>query len=150
MLSLKQCLQDIVNRQNDVVDYVVEIGRVNYSGATDTTAYNYWTYRKWKSGLAECWTTYYAERTIGVAWGSWRRSAIGDDLAFPFTFAQIPTVTRWAVPAPVSGHNADGVLVLQYSQPSVTSTGTCFYSKNTTATCTAFLWCSVHANGKWK
>ena len=44
MLDIKKALKDIMIRLNLINDYVVETGT---SGI--------WTYRKWNSGIAECW-----------------------------------------------------------------------------------------------
>ena len=66
-----------------VMDVVVERGK---SGM--------WNYRKWNSGVAECWgTSGDVAVTIGNAWGSiyYRPDAI-PSYSFPFTFADIPIV----------------------------------------------------------
>lgn len=55
-----------------------------------------WTYRKWNSGLAECWGRTDGKSVTPVAAGSLYRTADGVDLAasqsFPFTFKAEPMV----------------------------------------------------------
>ena len=66
-----------------VMDVVVERGK---SGM--------WSYRKWNSGVAECWgTSGDVAVTIGNAWGSiYSRPDAIPSYSFPFTFADIPIV----------------------------------------------------------
>ena len=64
-------------------DYIVEEG-----------ASGIWTYRKWASGIAECWgTSGNVAVTISNAWGSiyYRPDAI-PSYSFPFTFVDIPII----------------------------------------------------------
>ena len=51
-----------------------------------------WTYRKWKSGIAECWCQHSFNATVSVAWGVLFESAAISLPAFPFSFAEIPQV----------------------------------------------------------
>lgn len=51
-----------------------------------------WTYRKWKSGIAECWCQHSFTATVSVAWGVLFESAAISLPAFPFSFAEIPQV----------------------------------------------------------
>lgn len=61
-----------INDEN-VVDYIVE---------QDTSGI--WTYRKWASGIAECWGLYdVADLDISTAWGSIFESATGISTKFP-------------------------------------------------------------------
>lgn len=65
-------------------DYIVEQGT---SGI--------WTYRKWASGIAECWgtTDIYTCSTLET-WGSlYAIDNIIPPIAFPFEFIEVPTVT---------------------------------------------------------
>ena len=70
------------NLQNQV-DYIVEQGT---SGI--------WTYRKWNSGMAECWGTYTGTTSYtanAAASGGYRTIISG--IALPFTFSAAPKVT---------------------------------------------------------
>lgn len=51
-----------------------------------------WTYRKWKSGTAECWCQYSFTTAISTAWGVLFESGAITLPNFPFTFAEIPQV----------------------------------------------------------
>lgn len=75
-----------INRA-ELADYIVEQG-----------AANGWTYRKWNSGLAECWGSASATATITTAWGGLfsadgLQSRDPFNVSFPFAFAQAPQVT---------------------------------------------------------
>ena len=62
------------------VDYVVEQGTSNI-----------WTYRKWNSGVAECWGTYSANIAISKTWGSMYYSdSLTPRINYPFTFTSRP------------------------------------------------------------
>lgn len=52
-----------------------------------------WTYRKWSSGIAECWGTY---ATGSVSYSSYGNIYSGQkvaDLPYPFSFVSVPTIT---------------------------------------------------------
>lgn len=73
-----------INGAAATADYVVEIGS---SGI--------WTYRKWNSGIAECWGSLGSQTiSISTAWGA---IYIKDDALlrqnYPFTFTETPVVT---------------------------------------------------------
>ena len=81
MFSLRQCLKDILQRFKSEKDYVVEQGE---SGI--------WAYRKWASGIAECWH-------INIQISTWTAngtSSFGYDfyssIALPFVFTEIHNV----------------------------------------------------------
>ena len=62
-------------------DFVIEQG-VSSGG---------WTYRKWKSGLRECWIKFTLNTAITTAWGSmYVGNSKTSKLNYPFTFAEIP------------------------------------------------------------
>lgn len=64
-----------------LADFVIQQGR---SGV--------WTYRKWKSGTAECWCQHSFKTTISNEWGVLYESGAIQLPAFPFPFAEIPQV----------------------------------------------------------
>ncbi len=72
---------------NQAVDYVVEQRMA--SG-------NSWGYRKWNSGLAECWCSYtISAKSCSTAVGSWYRTAEIKLNAYPFTFTATPSVNTF-------------------------------------------------------
>ena len=69
--------QLLVDNQ-DVVDHVIEQGT---SGI--------WTYRKWSSGIAECWGSERFGGSVSTAWGSMFYLTVTPS-AYPFTFVDYP------------------------------------------------------------
>lgn len=68
-------------------DYVVE--QIMASG-------NNWGYRKWNSGLAECWCSYtISAKSCSTAVGNWYRTAAIKLNAYPFTFTATPSVNTF-------------------------------------------------------
>lgn len=64
----------------DHADYVTE------KGTTDG-----WTYRKWSSGIAECWCNYSHTTAISKSWGSMYYSdSLSPKIDYPFTFKERP------------------------------------------------------------
>lgn len=53
-----------------------------------------WQYRKWKSGIAECWGRKTVTVNVSSSWGNVFTSGSISDLnvTFPFTFSAVPTV----------------------------------------------------------
>ncbi len=53
-----------------------------------------WTWRKWYSGIAECWGSLTVKTDVLTAWGSLYTSGVisSADASFPFEFVQAPTV----------------------------------------------------------
>ena len=66
-----------------VKDYIVETGT---SGI--------WTYRKWNSGIAECWGIYTMASSCTLAWGSlYYSNKTCSRINYPFTFTARPQET---------------------------------------------------------
>lgn len=53
---------------------------------------NGWTYRKWNSGIAECWRDLSVSTACSTAVGSWYRTAALSVGAYPFTFTEAPNL----------------------------------------------------------
>lgn len=49
-----------------------------------------WTYRKWNSGVAECWKRISFSTAMNTAWGSMYRGTITDRQNYPFAFTAAP------------------------------------------------------------
>lgn len=68
---------------NPLIDFVVE------QGVSDR-----WTYRKWKSGIAECWGS--SDTVTAEVTGTWGGVSSAENViptySFPFTFAAVPKV----------------------------------------------------------
>ena len=67
--------------KTDGADYIVEQGT---SGI--------WTYRKWNSGIAECWGSTTASGVINTAWGGIYEASgvIAARIDYPFEFTEVP------------------------------------------------------------
>lgn len=76
-----------------VVDTVIEQGKKNVTDP-NTNATVAWDYRKWESGMAECWIRRNVNVNVNTAWGStgFYYGTIST-INFPFKFAEVPTVT---------------------------------------------------------
>lgn len=74
-----------------------------------------WTYRKWKSGVAECWCQYSFTAAITTAWGVLFESGAVTLPSFPFTFSQIPQVH-------ISADNSSNALFIERGNSSAWAT----------------------------
>ena len=71
--------------QTEVSDYIVAQGK---SGD--------WTYRKWNSGIAECWYTTTGTINVATTWGSMYYGSYSSVPNFPVTFTAVPVVQATA------------------------------------------------------
>ena len=80
-------ISDLVNTAHNIpmhVDKVIEKG----------TSGN-WTYRKWESGIAECWGSFSQTVLVTGVWdsGNVMKFGLGQAVSFPFPFASVPNCT---------------------------------------------------------
>lgn len=74
-------------KENGTIYFITDgasIGGIDYiidQGISDN-----WTYRKWNSGIAECWTTYSKNVNAGSM-------DVSTYLQFPFTFTERPVIS---------------------------------------------------------
>ena len=116
-------------------DYVVEQG-----------ASGIWTYRKWSSGIVECWGTQsYSNISVSSAWGSVYESA-GQKLTFPSgLFTAAPDYCSITY-----GGGSEATLSIEpFGLPSKTETQTFCLTRAAAATITSAK-VQVHAIGRWK
>ena len=132
MLDVKKLLTKMLNAIK--TDYIVEEGT---SGI--------WTYRKWNSGIAECWGTKSENKSIS-SWGGWYYVRI-DGVNYPTglftTLTSVSGSLQWAGGDLVSG------LTTRPSAYNVTAPHAIGIRPNSTSgthSATAF-WYAV---GKWK
>lgn len=96
-----------------------------------------WTYRRWASGIGECWCRY-VQKT-GNVWGSYTGCSVGD---YPFQFTEIPSVTAtFGVDSRGQGH---------VSHCSSTLSAPNIYASNEGAEVGLECWFNIHAFGRWK
>jgi len=70
------------------------VGMVNRSSGSNPNSD--WVWRQWGNGVIECWRNSSASVTITTAWpgGGYRTASPVGNYAFPFTFTDVPAVTR--------------------------------------------------------
>ena len=108
-----------------IADYIVEQGT---SGI--------WTYRKWASGIAECWGTYSKEIAANTV-------DINNYITYPFTFINKPFITTG-----LQGGGADLYRgQVEPSQTNASQVRLVLINKHTAA---VTLYMGVHAIGRWK
>lgn len=108
-----------------------------------------WTYRKWNSGIAECWCSHYSATPINIGWGNgWCRSGFLNDLAFPFAFAAVPVVIRTPRTSS-SSYAGDGNDIRSYTPATTTRTGLMFFARNgSNGDCRMYV--DHYVVGRWK
>lgn len=112
--------------EDPVVDFVIE------EGTSDI-----WTYRKWSSGLAECWG--YTENTSGST------SAVTKDISFPFAFASLLSASAFPI---YNAYNVTQAYMNQQRNMSeVTAAKLAYYTKTDASLVYGF---SIQIIGRWK
>ncbi len=128
---------DLANILNEVlpstaVDYIVEQG-------TD----GIWTYRKWASGIAECWGVDSRSRAMTIQYGNAYYADI-PNIMFPSgLFVSAPSVT--ASRENTSG-NTTGLVTVSVGADASKVFGYAYSSTSLTTT----VGISIHAKGRWK
>lgn len=105
-----------------------------------------WTYRKWSSGIAECWGAQsYSNITVDSAWGSVYESA-GQNLTFPSgLFTAAPDYCSITY-----GGGSEAALSMEIdSEPTASQTQRFYFTRGSSATITNAK-VQVHAIGRWK
>lgn len=117
-----------------VADFIVEYGTNGM-----------WTYRKWHSGIAECWGIYpVTNANISIAWGCLYESNERYQASFPSgLFVDVPVFTM-----SVQDSTA-GILSLE-TVNSTTKDATCYIYPTRATTGTVSLKIAIRAIGKWK
>lgn len=106
-----------------------------------------WTYRKWKSGIAECWGRKSVSTAINSAWGNLYTSGALSALnvSFPFTFSAVPTIT-----ANLTCNGTGAILMVPGSTPapSVCSTGVYELTRGSAMATAYTYWVNFHVIGR--
>lgn len=139
VIGFKTGTMPIIGTEHVVTDYIIDQGT---SGI--------WTYRKWNSGIAECWGIS-AQRTV-TSWPTWGYINYGDPYT---TYDTYPTGLFISTPvceAQLCGASADCWLVKGVVSNTATAANTpCFYlARGTAATGTVTYTIAYHAIGRWK
>lgn len=117
MLDAKALINKLLEAVS--VDYIVEEGT---SGS--------WTYRKWNSGIYECW--------IRTANGS------AVTIQFPITFVELPRIVATSA-STASASNYGSVTV--FTRGTTTAKTDISFQANVTS---SNIWADVYVIGKWK
>ena len=125
----------------------VEIGGADYVVETGTSGV--WTYRKWNSGIAECWCKRSVSTTINTAWGSLYTSGAlsGTNVTLPFTFAEVPNVNVSLY------NNAAGAFIMvsgSWNPPTTTTTGAYELARGNALTTSYSFGFNYQVMGRWK
>lgn len=120
------------NKINEAFDILDKLG-VDYVTSSGTT--NQWTWRKYKSGVAECWGKLDQGVVEPVGSPYWKNFGI----TFPFTFSEIPTVN--------ANVGATSSVETQVMYVNSTTTGIDMWIKKSDPN-SRRIWIYVHAIGK--
>lgn len=122
-------------RGNKITDFPIEEGTEGI-----------WSYRKWHSGIAECWGLYpVADATITTPWGNLYETAINYQLNFPKgLFADIPVTHYFA-----QSSDGGGCLALE-TVGQTTKDQTCSLFPIRATPQTVDLTIAIRAIGRWK
>ena len=128
-------------------DVYVNSNELDYVVASGTS--NGWIYRKWKSGLAECWLN----KTIsggdsGTTWGAlYPFSVTTGEINYPFAFVEIPNEV-----ANISRSGTNACFLYKESGTSNTTTHTANYrpAKAAGVFANQTITISIQVVGKWK
>ena len=120
-------------------DYIVEQGT---SGI--------WTYRKWNSGIAECWgSVEFKGETTFTAWGNIYRSAeVFGKQAYPFTFTDRPQL--FVSLDKTANSTIVWLLLFAYSESKSETPSYALACPNNTTGDTNYLYLHYCAKGRWK
>ena len=116
------------------LDYIVEQGT---SGI--------WTYRKWASGLAECWGTLETTKIINTPYGNIFRDSTDSDIyaEYPFIFAEIPNCVY-------SGESFNALWYGAYSSGTTSRTPKIYVYRATALDEAATILIRFTVKGRWK
>lgn len=117
------------------IDYIVEQGTTNG-----------WLWRKWNSGIAECWIKLTMEGSFTRTWGSLYEAFPFDPVNYPFAFVEVPF--EFVTP----GNNGVGAWVERNSSDtqSTTLSGTYQLIRPAKDTTEYTLMVSLYVVGKWQ
>lgn len=128
-----------------------ETGYYENSGGVATNGGYTWSFRKWSSGLLECWCTIDVSTSFQTTWGSLATSGRLDktNLIYPRTFKETPTVT-----VTLSAGYAGGILMTTGSSSKPVneySTGTLEIARGGSTTTSTYNYkINYMVRGRWK
>lgn len=139
----------------EIVGDLTVNGNINITGSSGSGDYileqgtsGNWTYRKWNSGIYECWARIAVAATVNTTWGNLyvSGSLAATNISFPITFTAIPMLT-----VNLSGSGAGGFLLASGSgSTSTTKTGIYEIARGNASSTTSNYAINYHAIGRWK
>ena len=147
-----------VNIQNDLfisgtvypggaamMDYIVEQG-TKTTGSGNSQAN--WVYRKWNSGIAECWCRKHVSTAVNTAWGNLYVSGALSytNITWGVSFTDIPVANITIAP------NASGAFLIAGGSTSLTKTNTGGYeiARGSALASAGNFYINYYAIGTWK
>lgn len=126
-------------------DFIVEQGTVT-TGSGNSQAN--WVYRKWNSGIAECWCRKHISTAVNTAWGNLyvSGSLSYTNITWGVDFIEIPVANITIAP------NATGAFLIAGGSTSLTATNTGGYeiARGSALSTAGSFYINYYAIGKWK
>lgn len=126
-------------------DYIVEQGTVS-TGSGNSLAN--WVYRKWNSGVAECWCRKHVSTAVNTAWGNLYVSGALSytNITWGVDFTDIPVANITIAP------NASGAFLIAGGSTSLTATNTGGYeiARGSALASAGNFYINYYGIGKWK
>ena len=126
-------------------DYIVEQG-TKTTGSGNSTAN--WVYRKWNSGVAECWCRKHIQTAVNTSWGNLYVSGSlpHTNITWGVTFTDIPVANITIAP------DASGAFLIAGGSTSLTATNTGGYeiARGSALASAGNFYINYYAIGKWK
>lgn len=118
------------------MDYIVEQGTKSS-----------WLYRKWDSGVMECWRRLQLTTNVSTAWGNLYSSGAlsATNLTYPYAFTEVPYLNVSLMPFGAGGL----IMAPGNSYGSATQTGSFEITRGSSTTNASYL-IAYHAVGRWK
>ena len=126
------------------MDYIVEQG-IKTTGSGNSTAN--WVYRKWNSGVAECWCRKHIQTGVSTAWGGLYVSGAlpHTNIVWPINFTDIPVANITIAP------NASGAFLIAGGSTNLTATNTGGYEiARGTSLSSGNFYINYYGIGQWK
>ena len=125
-------------------DYIVEQG-TRTTGSGNSIAN--WVYRKWNSGVAECWCRKHIQTGVSTAWGGLYVSGSlpHTNILWPVNFTEIPVANITIAP------NASGAFLIAGGSTNLTATNTGGYEiARGTSLSSGNFYINYYGIGQWK
>lgn len=132
----------VLNSNFETIDTAISEIKVDYVVATGSQ--NNWTYRRWASGLMECYARIPVTFTTNIQWHAIYRTEVGlYNQTYPVSFVETPVLVR-------SFDSTEGTSwALASTGASKTTTGGTMFA-NPSANRTESGYLSFFAQGRWK